>query len=106
MNQNLIEKLQKLSVDMDQYASDHDPYDYADTVGTHEAGISQIFTELMAGRTRHVREILTEDIRENRGDGLKRSAAALLKRLDQLQKDPAYQTLVQDESKVYLKCTC
>lgn len=96
MNQNLIEKLQKLSVDLDQYASDHDPYDYADTVGSHEAGISQVFTELMAGRIGLVKADLTEDIRENRGDGLKEKAAALLTRLDQLQQDPAYQAMVQD----------
>lgn len=79
-------ELEKLAEDIDQFSEDYDTYGYRDAVEDRENNIYMIYSDLLAGETKYLREWLADiaDDKENNMDDVIHDAEKLFKRIDKI----------------------
>lgn len=95
-------ELEKLAEDIDQFSEDYDTYGYRDAVEDRENNIYMIYSDLLAGETKYLREWLADiaDDKENNMDDVIHDAEKLLKRIDKIpQKENEIDASVMKDTK-------
>ncbi len=79
--------IMQLAVDLDQFAQEHNTYEYADVIDDRMAAVNQNFINISAGKTAEITQWLQTVIDESDVLSDKQTANALIKRLSEFTAD-------------------